>query len=99
MIINDYEDYLLFLEADLASRKLEEWKKEDKALKPELHFTRELRKAEYLKSKRHDGRFAEIKYRKQIQCNYNDLNIIYYGNFKTNGVFLGWKKVLLEDHK
>lgn len=67
MAIKNYEDYILYLESDLASRKLDRWKREDKVLKPELYFTRALRKTEYLRTKRSDSKIAEFKYVKQYR--------------------------------
>lgn len=49
-MIKNKKDYLFYLESDLASRKLDEWKREYKYEYPELYYQRLLRKVEYLRT-------------------------------------------------
>lgn len=50
MPIKNKQDYKIYLEADLESRKLKYWKKSYKIKEPELYYQRLLRKAELLKN-------------------------------------------------
>jgi serine O-acetyltransferase len=84
-MIKNKEDYLYYLEADLASRKLTKWKPSMKYKYPELHYQRQLRKVEYLKTKKKKNWFYKLLY------NYHErklqkmgINLGYYihpGNF------------------
>jgi serine O-acetyltransferase len=99
-VIASKHDYHRYLAADLASHRVDRWRRGDAFRHPELHFQRLLRRREYLENCRRDpvGRvlavLAQVRYkRRSILLGFTfplnafgpGLSIAHYGSVVVNG--------------